>query len=101
MISTEDKARLRKYIANPSSNLPTWVVIVIRHFIEESDESNRRLIDIEDELARTVMQYQEQISFMKVLLAYSDWYQNEDGEWLRKTAKDEFQGVASTSKRPV
>ena len=87
MISPEDKARLRQFIAEPSPNLPAWVVIVIRHFIEESDESDKRLTELEDELAKTVMQYEEQISFMRVLLAYSDWYQNEDGEWVRKAVK--------------
>jgi hypothetical protein len=87
MISPEDKARLRQFIATPSPNLPAWVVIVIRHFIEESDESDKRLTELEDELAKTVMQYEEQISFLRVLLAYSDWYQNEDGEWVRKAVK--------------
>ena len=93
MISPEDKARLRQFIADPSANLPAWVVIVIRHFIEDSDESDKRLIELEDELAKTVMQYEEQISFLRVLLAYSDWYQNQEGEWVRKTPKEDYQVV--------
>jgi hypothetical protein len=91
MISPEDKVSLQKYIADPSSNLPAWVIIVIRHFIEESVENNKRLIELDEDLANTVMQYEEQISFHRVLLAYGGWYQNEEGEWVRKSAKEEFQ----------
>jgi hypothetical protein len=43
-----------------------------------------------------VMQYEEQLSFLRVLLAYSGWYQNEEGEWGRKVAGEEHQGMAAT-----
>lgn len=95
MISTEDKVKLRNFISDPASNLPSWVIIVIRHFIEESDENDRRLVELDEELAKTVMQYEEQLSFMRVLLSYSGWHQNEEGEWVRKTAREEHQGVES------
>jgi hypothetical protein len=95
MISPEDRAKLLKYVSDPASNLPSWVVIVIQHFIEESDETERRLIELDEDLAKTVMQYEEQLSFLRVLLAYSDWYQNEGGEWVRKTAGEEYQGVGA------
>jgi hypothetical protein len=94
MISPEDKAKLLKFLAHPTSNLPSWVVIVIRHFIEESDENEKRLIELDETLAETVMRYEEQLSFLRVLLAYSDWYQNEEGEWVRKIAEEKYQGMA-------
>jgi len=100
MISPEDKAKLLKFISAPTSFLPSWVVIAIRHFIEESDENEKRLIELDDELAKTVMQYEEQLSFLRVLLAYSGWYQNEEGEWGRKVAGEERQGVAVTHRLP-
>ena len=100
MISPEDKAKMLRFLADPTSNLPAWVVIVIRHFIEESDENEKRLIELDETLAETVMRYEEQLSFLRVLLAYSDWYQNEEGEWVRKTAKDEYQGVVVTDTHP-
>jgi hypothetical protein len=95
MISTEDKVKLLKYISDPHSHLPSWVVIVIKHFIADSDETDKRLIELDETLAETVIRYEEQISFMRVLLAYSDWYQNDEGEWVRKTGKDELQGVGA------
>jgi hypothetical protein len=96
MISPEDKAKLLKFISEPISYLPSWVVIVIRRFIEESDENEKRLIELDEDLAKTVMQYEEQLSFLRVLLAYSGWYQNEEGEWGRKVAGEEHQGMAAT-----
>jgi len=93
MISPEDRAKLSKFLENPTSNLPSWVAIVIKHFIEENDENEKRLIELDEDLANTVMQYEEQLSFLRVLLAYSGWYQNEDGEWGRKIAGEEHQGM--------
>jgi len=92
MISPEDKAKLLKFISDPTSSLPSWVILAIRHFIEESDENDKRLIELDETLAETVMRYEEQLSFLRVLLAYSDWYQNEEGEWVRKIAGEEKQG---------
>jgi len=100
MISPEDKAKLLKFLADPTSNLPSWVVIVIKHFIEENDETEKRLIELDEALAETVMRYEEQLSFLRVLLAYSDWYQNEEGEWVRKIAGAEYQGMAATDRHP-
>ena len=98
MISPEDRIKLLKYIADPTSSLPAWVVIVIRHFIEESDENEKRLIELDEALAETVMRYEEQISFMRVLLAYSNWYQNEEGEWVHKIAGEESRAAAAGSR---
>jgi len=92
MISPEDKAKLLKFISDPTSNLPSWVNLAIRHFIEESDENDKRLIELDETLAETVMRYEEQLSFLRVLLAYSDWYQNEEGEWVRKITGEENRG---------
>jgi hypothetical protein len=101
MLSPEDKARLLKFISDPASNLPAWVVIVIRNFIAESDETERRLIELDDALAETVIRYEQQLSFLHVLLAYSDWYQDEDGEWVHKTAGSESQGKAMAHRHLV
>jgi hypothetical protein len=100
MISPEDRAKLLKFLGNPTSNLPSWVAIVIKHFIEENDENEKRLIELDEDLAKTVMQYEEQLSFLRVLLSYSGWYQNEDGEWGRKIAGEEYQGTAATNRHP-
>jgi hypothetical protein len=100
MISPEDKAKLLKFLAHPTSSLPSWVVIVIRNFIEESDENQKRLIELDEDLAKTVVRYEEQLSFMRVLLAYSGWCQNEEGEWGRKDAGIERQGVAAANRHP-
>ncbi len=89
MISTEDKARLLKYIDDPATSLPSWVIIILKRFVEESDENDKRLIELDEELARTVIQYEEKISFLRVLLSYSGWEQNEEGEWVRKAFKNE------------
>ena len=75
------------YIFNPSSNLPVWITILLRHFIEENDESERRLIELDEALAETVMRYEQQISYMQVLLANSGWRQDEEGEWVRASAE--------------
>jgi hypothetical protein len=100
MISTEDKVRLLKYIDDPPASLPAWVVIVLKRFVEESDETDKRLIELDEELAKTVIEYEEQISFLRVLLSYSGWEQNEEGEWVRKVFKDEAVRVGATGKYP-
>ncbi len=83
MISPEDKAKLLKFVSEPTSNVPAWVATVVRHFIEEHEAAEQRLIELDDALAEAVSRYEEQINYLRVLLANSGWQQDADGEWAR------------------